>query len=437
MTDQIPMGCYWEFAHAPNLVTRLSDDQMPFARRTTDRMWVAAPNTQSAGQKLQAHLQTSLGITLPNPGTSSACIDSFGTPIVGQTAVSITRNTWVSLGSTCSRYLEGQRWTLTTPAGSAAALIGADTATPQFLPDKQGNYTITLADASGTPSTSVVASVPVSVPVAGSGSSSVVLDGTGNASVDIDVMQLAGSQSRDPLSSIAILGATGVTASVTSTTATSATLHINVSSLAGGTVTYQLTDIDGDQSGVGTITINVSASIVANNATINVNTNGSGSINLGNLVSAASQPYTLTIQSQPTINRGRGTGSVTAPSGGSVIYTAPLGVTSHIGSTLISAASIDSFVYRACFVSQPSACSNGTVTVQLIGSATSTSVIAQMGSICSACHSSTPPVGGTVGQANPNYIISVITNNVTLAPYDTVDGAQGVLLHVDDEYTVE
>ncbi|MES1196705.1 MAG: hypothetical protein ABUL58_07160, partial [Steroidobacter sp.] len=30
------------------------------------------------------------------------------------------------------------------------------------------------------------------------------------------------------------------------------------------------------------------------------------------------------------------------------------------------------------------------------------------------------PVGGVVGDANPNYIISVITNSTTLAPYDTV-----------------
>jgi hypothetical protein len=178
--------------------------------------------------------------------------------------------------------------------------------------------------------------------------------------------------------------------------------------------------VDGDQSASGLITINVSASIVANDATISISTNGAGVINLSNLVSAASQPFTLTITAQPAVNRGRGTGSVTAPAGGNVTYTAPHGVTSHFGATLISAAGVDSFVYQACFTLQPGVCDTGTVTVNLVGSIDFTNVLNKLTTECSACHNVTPPVGAVVGDANPNYQVHPITNATTLAPYNTV-----------------
>lgn len=421
INSQVPMGCYWEFAHAPEFAAMIGTSQMPFARRTTDRMWMMSDGaTQSPAQMLQAHLLNTEGITVPTPGTSTACIDTFGTPISGDTAVEVARGEWVQLGSSCSHYLSGLQWVLNAPQGSHAVLVGADTPSPKFQTDLQGDYTLSLSDSSGASSTSATARVLVAVPSAGSDTRNVVLGSSGAAEIDVDVMQLAGSQSRDPLSALNIVSATGVTASVQSVTATSAVLHIYVNSLAGGAVDYTLTDADGDQSGVGTITINVSASIVANDATVTVNTNGSGVINLSNLVSAAAQPYTLTIQTQPSVDRGRGTGSVTAPNGGNVTYTAPPGVTSHIGSNLISASSIDSFVYRACFSAQPGVCDSGTITVNLRGSSTFNGVILQMGTVCSLCHHVTPPVGGVVGDANPNYIVMDITNTTTLAPYDTV-----------------
>ena len=418
--SQVPMGCYWEFAHAPNLATDIGSGQMPFARRTMDQMWTANTGSQSSGQKLQSHMLNTQDVTVLTPGTATACIDTFGTPIPGQSGVAVLRNTWVALGSSCSRYLTGPIWVLKAPTGSKAALIGTDTGVPRFRPDLQGNYTVTLADKSGAPAAIVVARVLSAAPTAGSGARDVVIDSTGNASIDVDVMQLAGSQSRDPISGLTIVGTTRATASVQSISATSAVVHIDTSSLNGGTVQFQLVDIDGDVSGVGTITINVSASIVANDATISVNTNGSAPINLSNLVSAAGQPFTLTIQSAPVVNRGRGAGSLTAPTSGTVTYTAPLGVTSHIGNSLISAASIDSFVYQACFVTQPSVCDTGTVTVNLIGSRPFNEVVLQMGLNCSECHFTTPPVSGLVGDANPNYIVQKLTDTTTLAPYDTV-----------------
>jgi len=420
ITSQVPMGCYWEFAHAPNLVTHIGDGQMPFARRTMDQMWMTKDGSQSAGQKLQAHLFNTQGINVTTPGAVVACIDNFGTPITGQSGSEVLRNTWLVLGSSCSHYLSGEQWTLNAPQGSQAVMIGADTDTARFQPDVQGDYTITLTDKAGVSTTTAVARVLVAAPTAGNGTRNVVLDNTGNATIDVDVMQLAGSQSRDPLSAASIVSVNGAAATVQSVTATSAVLHINVSSLSGGTVTYRLTDIDGDQSGTGVITVNVSASIVANDATVSVNTNGNGVINLSNLVSAASQPFTLSIVTQPSINRGRGAGTVTSPSGGNVTYTAPPGTTSHFGSTLISAASIDSFVYQACFTLQPSVCDTGTVTINLIGSRDFKNVLTQMTGECSLCHNVTPPVGGAVGDANPNYQIHPLTNVTTLAPYNTV-----------------
>ncbi|HEX2585739.1 MAG TPA: hypothetical protein VHL14_11430, partial [Steroidobacteraceae bacterium] len=216
ITSQVPMGCYWQFAHAPNLATHVGDGQMPFARRTMDQMWTTKDGSQSAGQKLQTHLFTTQGVNVATPGAVVACIDNFGTPISGQTASEVLRNTWVVLGSSCSHYLNGQRWTLNTPAGSHAVLIGTDTDAPKFQPDVQGDYTVTLTDKAGLVTTTAVSRVLTVAPTAGNGTRNVVLDGAGNASIDVDVMQLAGSQSRDPLSAAAIVSTTGATATVQS-----------------------------------------------------------------------------------------------------------------------------------------------------------------------------------------------------------------------------
>jgi hypothetical protein len=70
---QVPMGCYWEFANARNLPLRLSDGDMPFARRTMDRQWVQADGSPSDGETLQKHFAAQTpAVTISTPGTSIA-----------------------------------------------------------------------------------------------------------------------------------------------------------------------------------------------------------------------------------------------------------------------------------------------------------------------------------------------------------------------------
>ncbi len=386
VTYQVPMGCYWEFAHAPDLTDRLSRNVMPFARRTSDRMWVSADG-QSAGDLLRAHLLAAQGTTVDEPGTPYACIDTLG---------NVTRGKWLGLTSTCSRFLDGAHWTLSPPAASAAALVGADTASTRFLPDVQGDYTVTLSDAAGASSAQVIASVPVASPVAGDGTASVVLDPSGTGTVDVDVGALASS--RDPLASTSIESQNGVSATVVGPT----TIRITANSVAGGTVTYHLADVDGDLSGTATITVNVAGSIAANDQTFTFTTNSTANdVDLAALVSRPTgQDITLTV-TQPTVHRSRGPGSVSAPDGtGHVKYNAPLGVTSYFNGATIDANSQDQFTYTACFSLQPATCDSGTITVRLEGTRSFPSVQTIMSNNCSAgCHESAQT------GANSNYIV--------------------------------
>ena len=403
---QVPMGCYWEFAHAPNLADRLSRNQMPFARRSSDRLWVNTSVAKTAGTILQAHLLAEQNVTVATPGTVSTCIDTaFGTATQAQgvTKYQVARNAWVNLASTCSRFVTAPQWTLTAPSGSTAILIGADTLTPRFLPDVQGDYTLRLTDgASMAASASVVAQVPVATPTAGNGGVAIVLGAGGTGTADVDVTTLAGYQSRDPLTSLTIASQNGVTATALNTT----TVRITVSSLAGGTATYTLTDSDGDQSAAGTINVTVTASIAASNATVTFATNSAGNaVNLDNLISRpAGQAVTITA-SQPTTQRSRGIGHVSVDGAGQATYDAPLGVMSHFAGVLISTAGRDQFSFTGCFVLQPAVCSSGTITVQLSGTNDGVhdfpAVQAQLSTNCgSLCHNA-PQIN-----ANAGYIIA-------------------------------
>jgi hypothetical protein len=72
---QIPMGCYWEFAHAPFVSGGLRSGFMPFARRTMDQLWVQPDGSASAGAALQNHFAAQTpAVTVSTPGTSIAVI---------------------------------------------------------------------------------------------------------------------------------------------------------------------------------------------------------------------------------------------------------------------------------------------------------------------------------------------------------------------------
>jgi hypothetical protein len=170
---------------------------------------------------------------------------------------------------------------------------------------------------------------------------------------------------------------------------------LSTSTLAGGTATYRVTDIDGEVSNTGTITLLVSAAIAANDATVDAPANGGVTVALATLVSVPpGETFSLTIAQQPTRDRGRGTGSASAPVGGQTSYVAPLGVVSHFGGVQLDAT--DSFEYRACFVAQPATCDTGTITVRLIGTRSFANVSTNVLNNCSSgCHDG-PPAGAAL-----------------------------------------
>jgi hypothetical protein len=85
ITDQFPMGCYWQFAKATAIGQMLSEGRMPFARRTQDRLWVDAAGNppgdtvSAAGTELIAQLtalfqsENSTSKVVP-PGTPNVTI---------------------------------------------------------------------------------------------------------------------------------------------------------------------------------------------------------------------------------------------------------------------------------------------------------------------------------------------------------------------------
>lgn len=380
--DQLPIACYRQLVNTPLLAEVLNDGRMPLARLTLDRLWTSPANGASVGQRLATHL-ADIGINVAAPGSQAPCIDAVGTEVQenGVTKYRVARGEVIRPTTECSHLLTGPQWSLQAPASSGAVLVGGSTSSPAFTADRQGDYVVTLRDASGRTAT-LTASIASEGPMAGSGSSNVVLS-SGTASIDIDVTALPGYRAPDAITHLEVLTQNDVSATVLGTTG----LHLTTSSLAGGTATYRLTDIDGDVSNIGTVTLTVSASIAANDATVAVQANGSANVQLAPLVSVPDgQAFTLQITQQPTRNRGRGTGSASAPTlAGQTTYVAPAGVLSHFGGIQVDAT--DSFQYRACFVSQPATCDTGTITVRLDGTRSFDNVRNQiLGTCAMGCH---------------------------------------------------
>lgn len=399
---QVPMGCYWEFAHAPNLADRLARNQMPFARRTSDRTWVNSSGAQTAGATLQAHLLSAQSMTVATPGTVSACIDtSFGTQVQdqGTTKYQVARNAWVNLSSNCSRFVITPHWTLSAPSGSNAVLVGADTAAPRFVADKQGDYTLALSDGA-TATATVIAQVAVVTPVAGSASTSIPISystppsSVNQLTTDVDVRTLSGYNDHghtalsdlDSVASINIkaagLVADGCTASCTIQTTSGInvtssdryTMHVAISALpASGyhyAVNYSLSDGDGDESNVGSFAINLSATITAKSPTISATTNTAKSIDLSSSTyvsypSGTALTFSITVQPNLPSRATAVTGTVTPSSGSVVIYSPPTATTSRSKGGITVGAN-DQFSFQVC-QSGTSNCSTGVVTVVING----------------------------------------------------------------------
>jgi hypothetical protein len=141
---QVPIGCYWEFAHAPNLADRLSRNQMPFARRTSDRMWVNGSSAQTAGAELQAHLLRTQNLTVATPGTASVGI------AISPTSADI--GDVVTLDGSSSRFGDLLAWTVDACTGTPAApgtcsrampVVGSNGVQARFIVDSVVTYRVT------------------------------------------------------------------------------------------------------------------------------------------------------------------------------------------------------------------------------------------------------------------------------------------------------
>jgi mono/diheme cytochrome c family protein len=393
--DQLPIACYRQLVASPLLPEALNDGRMPLARLTLDRLWTPPATGTSPGQRLAAHL-AEVGVSVAAPGSQPPCIDAFGTEVQdnGVTKHQVARGEVIRLTTECSHVLSGEQWSLQSPASSGAVMTGNNTVSPAFTVDRQGDYAVTLRDAAGATAT-IIATIPAEAPTVGSGARNAVLSGGGTASIDINITALPGFRAPDAIASIEVLTQNGVTATALDTT----NLRVSTTALAGGTATYRVTDIDGEVSNTGTITLSVSAAIAANDATVDSPANGGTTVDLAALVSVpVGQTFSVAISQQPTRNRGRGTGSASAPVGGVTSYVAPLGVLSHFGSTQVDAT--DSFEYRACFVAQPATCDTGTITVRVNGTRSFANVRTNMLNTCaSGCHE-IPPAGAALVMSN-------------------------------------
>lgn len=173
-SHQIPMSCYWQFAHSPffsaplagqQVSTLMASSTMPFARRTLDRMWVQPDGSTSAGAMLQSHFAAQTpAVTLMPPGTSIATIT---TPTGGASNTQITVaaqndvvtgaavdiGSAVRLDSSRSTFPDAILWSASACAGTPASpgdcsrsvpVVGADTPVAWLIIDDAVTYRITL-----------------------------------------------------------------------------------------------------------------------------------------------------------------------------------------------------------------------------------------------------------------------------------------------------
>jgi hypothetical protein len=202
---QVPMGCYWEFASATNLAQRLSDGDMPFARRTMDRLWVQPDGSASAGTALQSHFSNqSPAVPIATPGTSIARISAppqFG--VSQQQSYDVQMDTSatqplftggvpadiggaVRLDGTASAFPDVVSWSVNACTGTPLSpgqcqrplsVVGADSALAWFVADDALTYQVSLSTDSGqglAAATPIYFQVPLTPPAFNTASSLVV-----------------------------------------------------------------------------------------------------------------------------------------------------------------------------------------------------------------------------------------------------------------------
>jgi hypothetical protein len=143
VTHQFAIASYSDFNDVALLNQWLGNGEMPFARMTMDRFWLARNAGRSAAQILQDHLAEDQFAT---PGTPAVAL--------GQAPEALTVGGSYRLDATASVLsgpVSSESWTVTAPEGSSARLAFTDDALTPFLVgvDREGTYEVTLRDESG------------------------------------------------------------------------------------------------------------------------------------------------------------------------------------------------------------------------------------------------------------------------------------------------
>lgn len=402
--NQLAIGSYAELfndaATAAKLRDALGDGRMPFARLTMDRFWVSSKvGTDSAANILAKHMLQS-GAAFATPGATHVCIDP---DIAGDKAIQITnRASWVLPTAGCSRSVGTYTWSLLPPAGSQSVLVGADTATPRFLPDKEGDYRVTLTvgaetdvlTASLADAKPQVDAAPIVLPIA-------LVAGAGSGTVDLEGRY----SSRDAVTSVSVkqvANVTNVTPTITPVPGAPArvTLAVSTNTLKAGFVRFTLVDEDGDESGIAQIdTIPSTDAPAARPLAFELDANGSGTVNLWpDTAPVLSQIYGVT--TGPILGGANGTTGSTNPAAGAaagtstlVAYTAPRGIATHFGALNLRSTAgnqlRERFGYQVCYEDSPGNCSTNVVDVKIRATQSLAALAAQLRSSCAGCHADT------------------------------------------------
>jgi len=177
--DQYPMGCYWEFANAPQLAQVTGDGEMPLARRTADRMWSQPDGSTTAGAMLQAHFAAQTpSVSISTPGTPVATIapPAAAANPCGVTSVggipSVDIGDLVRLDASASWFPDVISWSVNACTGTPGApgqcstpvpVSGPSSLTAGFVPGNTGTYQVSVALDGGQGSASASYYVPVPV----------------------------------------------------------------------------------------------------------------------------------------------------------------------------------------------------------------------------------------------------------------------------------
>lgn len=437
VASQVPMGCYWEFVHAPSLADRLSSNQMPLARRTSDRMWVSRIG-KSAGTLLQEHLLDARGLTVASPGTVTG---AFSTTPAG-----VDIGEWLKLDGASSKFAGDVSWTVNACTGTPTnpgsctrelPVVARNQLQARLLVDDVTTYRVDL-DVSGTTSTQYVQIVDkalvlqngsMSFQIGGQGSLPSVIQTAGNGSLAQHSMLLTPGNSLviSPSSCTVPPGCPASTAvSVTSTTSTAVTRSITVSVTDAG------------------------SNAVAKNATVNVNvlsTFTAPPLTIQTPIYANAPDQTpldvLTLarntlgRQDVTINSIGYTGPRSPTSsfnGTTLLYRPSAGFATHTKTGAVGAGPLEEFSYQLRLPSGEVSSSTITVPVRARvtfseARATWPATAGALGSCSSSCHA--PSGTGSLPAApkfgtftHQNFIDGVLSANGT-TPYVNVNNVEG------------